>query len=111
MAALLLMLATGCVAPLSDSAEPGFKKDIKPLLARHCLKCHGIEAREAELDLRTLKRALAGGGSGPVVVAGQPDESLLLEMIMDEKMPPKAPGLDEAQIALIRRWILAGARP
>jgi mono/diheme cytochrome c family protein len=109
--ALGAMLMAGCVAPSPESAGLGFQRDIRPLLARYCHQCHGLEARESELDLRTLKSALAGGDSGPVIIPGKPDESLLVDMLVDDRMPPKGSKPDATQIALIRRWVMAGAPP
>src|SRR5712692_4093028 len=65
--------------PGQPSREPGFTTDIFPLFQAKCLRCHSGKTPKAELDLSTLPGVLKGGESGPVVVPGKPQESLLLE--------------------------------
>ncbi|MCH7729542.1 MAG: DUF1549 domain-containing protein, partial [Planctomycetes bacterium] len=87
-----------------------FEKDIAPIFAKRCYKCHGAETREAELDLRTVSAMLKGGERGAVLVRGYPENSELLEMITAGKMPPEnEPPLTRKEIANLRRWIKLGA--
>jgi hypothetical protein len=87
-----------------------FETDVAPILAKHCLKCHGGEKREAGLDVRRRFSLLSGGDSGAAIVAGQPKQSLLLELIGDELMPPEGePRLTADDIAVLRKWIATGA--
>src|SRR5438445_9804797 len=58
-----------------------FVRQIAPLLEERCVACHRGDRDEGGLDLSTSRRARAGGDGGPAVVAGKPEESLLLEMI------------------------------
>ena len=114
LAALLtLVLGVGCGKKASSDGESplGFARDIKGIMSRYCFECHGVEHKEAELDLRTVESILAGGESGPAIVPGKPDESILFEMIHDEQMPPegKMPGVDD--IERVRQWIASGAKP
>ena len=114
LAALLVMvLGVGCGKKASPDGESslGFYRDIKGILSKFCFECHGVKHKEAELDLRTVESILAGGESGPAIVSGKPDESILFEMIHDEQMPPegKMPGADD--IERIRQWIASGAKP
>jgi hypothetical protein len=89
---------------------PRFETDIRPLLEAKCLRCHGDKTRKADLDLRTLATILKGGESGPAVVPGKPEMSLLFEKVHEGMMPPgKKDRLLEAEVALLRRWIEAGA--
>src|SRR5262245_3572203 len=91
--ALLLPFLSG-----SARAEPvDFSRDVRPLLSRHCFKCHGPDdqARKAKLRLDRREAATAGGRSGtPAVVPGKPDESELVRRILaaddTEVMPPPA---------------------
>jgi len=94
---------------------PDFAKDIRPLLKTHCVKCHGEEKQQGGLRLDTKSAALQGGDSGrPSIVAGKPDESLLIEMVtskdIDQRMPLKAEPLKGAEVELLKRWIHAGAQ-
>jgi hypothetical protein len=95
-----------------------FTRDVRPILARHCFKCHGIDdkARKAGLRLDVREAALRPSRSGtPAIVPGKPDESELIRRIFAadgrEMMPPphaKNP-LTEADKALLKRWVAAGA--
>jgi mono/diheme cytochrome c family protein len=113
------LLAILFVSPLpSLAAEPGaeidFLRDIKPLLAERCSKCHGPAKQENGLRLDAGQGVARGGDNGPPVVAGKPDESLLIQAVTGKsevisKMPPKGEPLRGEQIELLRRWIAAGA--
>ena len=75
------------------------------------MKCHGDGKLEAGLDLRRRFLIVKGGDSGAGLVEGNPDESLLLQKIDADEMPPKDEGrLDDKQKALLRRWIASGAK-
>src|SRR5690242_160980 len=60
---------------------PSYTGDIRPLLQAKCVRCHGGKARKAALDLTTPAGILKGGESGPVVVPGKPEDSLLYEKV------------------------------
>ena len=107
MLALTLLNLPGVFA-----AEPAsFDKDIKPLFQAKCAKCHNEKARKAELDLTSAAGLLKGGESGPVIVAGKPDKSLLYEKVHSGEMPPKKEDrLSAGEIESIRRWIAEGAK-
>lgn len=87
-----------------------YEKSIRPLLARHCVSCHGEDSREARLDLRTLAGMLAGGESGPAIVRGKPSLSFLVRLVDAGEMPPRGETrLSDAERSILKRWILAGA--
>ena len=91
-------------------AGPSYETDVRPLLGAKCLRCHGPEVKKAELDLSAVATILKGGESGPVVIPGKPEESLLYEMVHDGTMPADKKGrLGEAEVDTLRRWIEAGA--
>lgn len=94
-----------------DPAPLTYSTHIRPLFARACLECHGLESTESGLDLRSVSAMLTGGESGPALVPGNPDESLLYELIHDEQMPPDGDPLTSAERKLVAAWIKAGARP
>src|SRR4051794_28224858 len=84
------LLAGGAAATLADtppaaSEEGGafFETHIRPVLAERCYRCHGAEAPQPKAGLRLDSREalLRGGDSGPALVPGRPDESLLIEAI------------------------------
>ncbi|MCH2203782.1 MAG: PSD1 and planctomycete cytochrome C domain-containing protein [Fuerstiella sp.] len=89
---------------------------ILPILQLRCTVCHGRQKQEAGLDLRTKASILRGGKSGPAMVLGKPDESLVLKRIHAEEMPPldklaavSVKPMDEAEIKLLTAWITADA--
>ena len=87
-----------------------FEEHVAPILKAHCLKCHGRKVRKGGLDLRRRQTMLKGGESGPALLPGNPDKSLIIEMISSEQMPPEDEDrLDAQQIALLQRWVAAGA--
>src|SRR3954451_20271234 len=55
-----------------------FKEHIGPLLAEHCIKCHGGEKTKGELDLTTREALLKGGADGPAIVVGKSGQSRLV---------------------------------
>ncbi|MBI1903628.1 MAG: DUF1553 domain-containing protein [Planctomycetia bacterium] len=94
----------------ASTPAPQYDSNILPIFKAKCFRCHSGEGRKAELELSTHAGVLKGGESGPAVVAGKVDESLLYERVRGGEMPPdgKDPPAKE-EIDLIRRWIEAGA--
>jgi hypothetical protein len=90
-----------------------FARDVQPILAEHCLKCHGPRKQQGGLRLDGKSVALRGGDSGPVIKPGKSAESPLVERITadDERarMPLQGKPLTAEQIERIRRWIDQGA--
>jgi len=89
----------------------GFSRDIEAIMARFCLDCHGVKHREAGLDLRTLQSILSGGESGPAIVPGHPEQSILFDMVHDGHMPPEGKRPGAYQLRRLRLWIASGAQP
>jgi hypothetical protein len=98
--------------PDARAAQDFFETSIRPVLAETCQKCHGPGKQSSGLRLDSRQAMLQGGSSGPAIVPGNPDESLLVQAVAqthDEvKMPPKG-RLPEASIAALRRWVEMGA--
>jgi mono/diheme cytochrome c family protein len=94
--------------------EVDFERDIEPVFAARCIKCHGPEKQKEGFRLDQRAAAFAGGDSGePGLVPGDARGSELFRRIdpVDEldRMPPKGEPLTPAEVALIRRWIEEGA--
>src|SRR5688572_15020566 len=110
-----LALAAGGTAPASGHAAPvDFAREIQPLLAEHCHRCHGPRKQKAGLRLDQKAEAFKPAESGNVpIVRGDPAKSILLKLVSssdkDERMPPKGESLTATQIALLKRWIESGA--
>ncbi|MBI5770536.1 MAG: PSD1 domain-containing protein [Verrucomicrobia bacterium] len=103
------------VAGLSAADLQFFESKVRPILTKHCYNCHSAEADKARggLLLDTREAVLAGGNTGPALVPGKPDESLLIEAIRykteDLQMPPKGEKLSDEQIATLTEWVRRGA--
>lgn len=90
--------------------------DVIPILLRRCTVCHGLRRSEAGLDLRSKASILRGGKSGPAMVVGKPEESLLIKKTRAGQMPPRdrlvevsVKPIEPAEIDTIAKWIAAGA--
>ncbi len=101
--------------PIGAKPDPAeeefFEAKVRPVLAEHCLECHGAEKSKAGLRLDGRASMLKGGDAGPAVVPGKPDESTLVEAIRydgDVQMPPKGK-LKDAEIAALTDWVKRGA--
>lgn len=98
----------------ADTPNAFFETKIRPLLAEKCYSCHGEEKAKGGLRLDHIDAITKGGESGPALVKGAPEESLLIEAVLrsnpDFSMPPKdAEALSEAQITNLKKWITMGA--
>ena len=90
-----------------------FENEIHPILAERCFTCHGPEKQKSGLRLDLQEPAMHGGDSGAAIVPGDPDTSLLIQLVTgsdpDRVMPPKGEPLTGEQIAKLKAWIAAGA--
>ena len=94
-----------------SSAPLLFEKDIRPIFKTHCFQCHGEDGKEnGDLDVRLKRLLLEGGEHGPAIVSGRPDKSLLFQKVRDGKMPKDQAKLSKEEIAIIREWIVQGAK-
>jgi hypothetical protein len=118
---LCALLAVGSPGPAQDAAPKpvDFTREVQPLLANHCLLCHGPDskARKADLRLDSFEGATAALDEGRrAIVPGDPARSEILKRVTaadpDDVMPPVKTGkkLSPAQIDVLRRWIVGGAR-
>ena len=93
--------------------EAFFEKKIRPVLAETCFRCHGGQKTSGKLRIDSAEALTKGGESGPALVPGNPDESLLLKAIRREEgvsaMPPDKP-LPREVVADFTAWIKAGAK-
>jgi hypothetical protein len=115
---LWLTLATACLAlappALAEDAASFFESKIRPVLVEHCYKCHSGQARSPKGGLRldSPEDLRKGGGSGPAILPGKPEESLIVKALSHEgevaEMPPDEK-LPDAVVADFRRWVAAGA--
>ncbi len=89
-----------------------FKKQVRPVLTQHCLKCHGGKKTEGEFDLADREGLLRGGASGQAIIVGRGRDSLLYKLVThgkNPKMPFQSKKLPDEAIASIATWIDLGA--
>lgn len=87
--------------------------DVRAILTRHCLKCHGPTKQSGGLRLDDIQAMRDGGDSGPAIQIEEPEASLLLRAVRREEdvsaMPPEGEPLSSEEIATLTRWVRAGA--
>jgi len=92
-----------------------FSRDIAPLLVASCQGCH-LQTNQVRngLSMDNFTRLLQGGGAGPLLVPGNPDDSLLIKklrgMADGQRMPLNRPAWSDQQIELVSTWIREGAK-
>jgi len=114
-----LVSSTGLLAATPASLDAAgvemFEKHIRPIFVENCYKCHSAEAEKVKggLLLDTREGILKGGETGPAIVPGNPEKSLLIKAVRytDEnlQMPPKNKKLSSEQIADLEAWVKMGA--
>ncbi|MCE2880993.1 MAG: PSD1 and planctomycete cytochrome C domain-containing protein [Planctomycetaceae bacterium] len=126
---ILLFLTSAASAQMMQEADPSaaseqrpltadelkfFESKVRPLLIANCYGCHSTSGGKAKggLKLDTRDATLKGGNSGPAVVPGDADSSLLVRAVRyhdeDSAMPP-AGKLPDADIATLEQWVAMGA--
>ena len=99
----------------ADARITFFRQAVRPILVNRCYRCHNPRRAEKSggLDQTAIAGLLAGGRSGPAIVPGRPDESLLIQAVRgtdpDLWMPPGDKKLSQEQIAALERWVAQGA--
>jgi WD40 repeat protein/mono/diheme cytochrome c family protein len=115
LAAVPIVLVAACVAlvrPVSGAEPPvSYTRDIVPLFKRSCTGCHHPGKLKGQLDLTTYAAFRKGGKHGPGFVPGKAAESRVVEEISgaEPSMPEEGDPLSKAEVALVERWIAAGA--
>ncbi|MDG2223196.1 MAG: PSD1 and planctomycete cytochrome C domain-containing protein [Rubripirellula sp.] len=109
-----ICLSVLLIAPIHAADPPDYALDIQPLLAAHCIVCHGPDEAEAGLRLDQFATASEALDSGKyAIVAGNPEKSELLHRVRiteeSARMPPDGPRLSKHEIDLLTRWIQQGA--
>ena len=101
------VLPTETVAAEAASGV-SFANDLEPIFDKRCLNCHGGEKTQKGLSLLSYKTLMAGSTNGQVVIPGDPDNSVLVQLIEAGKMPKRGPHLLPAEIEKIKAWVAAG---
>src|SRR5688572_1879224 len=106
VAILLIILGFDSIAA---AERVDYQRDVKPLLAKHCLACHSPLRQKSGFRIDTGALLIQGGESGPAVVPGNSSQSRLIHALTGtegmSQMPPEGEGerLNAEQIELVRR--------
>jgi len=119
-ALLTLYMGSQLCGPAQTASRPGSSEisqhTILPVLMRHCWACHGPTVHESDLDLRSRSAMARGGSTGPALIPGNAEASLMIRRMRSGDCPPKkrlveagVKPMPESAIARIAEWIAAGA--
>jgi hypothetical protein len=122
MRVITVMLGLAVVLPAEVASAnerregPSFNREIRPILRKHCIVCHGGVKRASGLSFIDREQATGVAESGDVVIVpGKPEESYLIDRVSSDdaayRMPPPehGPALSAEEVELLRAWIAAGA--
>ncbi len=120
-----LVLATCTGRPTHVQAAPAaqdaaslkfYSEKVVPIFQANCYRCHGGMNHRGGFQMDTRAGMAKGGHDGVVIVAGHPEQSLLVKLIRHEgpkddpmDMPPHKDKLSDADIATVEQWVKAGA--
>jgi hypothetical protein len=110
----VLLLFAGVVVWQLLRRPVDFSAEVKPILNRHCISCHGGVKQSGGFSLLFQEEALAPTASGqPAILPGRPAHSEMIRRLLsddpEERMPHKKPPLSRSEIRLLRRWVRQGA--
>ncbi len=113
--ALLCLTAVSVTAPAEnparDDAGGFFDKRVAPILSKRCLGCHNNDLNDGGISFLDRDSLIKGGGRGPAVVPGKPEDSVLIHAVRqdgDLKMPPGGK-LSARETAALIEWVRRGA--
>ena len=111
---LLIVLVAGYLF-LMPSRTVDFSADVKPILNKKCISCHGGVKKQGGFSLLFREEALAETKSGkPAIIPGDPDASEMIRRLTlkdeEERMPYKEHPLADDEITVLRTWIKQGAK-
>src|SRR2546422_7590215 len=95
-------------APSTAQSAEYFEAKVRPVLAANCYDCHTDE-RMGGLRVDSRDALLKGGESGPAIVPGDPDKSLMIQAIRqtDKLKMPKGGHLKPEEIDALTEWVKA----
>jgi Protein of unknown function (DUF1553)/Protein of unknown function (DUF1549)/Planctomycete cytochrome C len=109
---LLILCAPTVISAGTPEQDEFFELKIRPILANRCYACHATTVM-GSLAVNSREGLLKGGKSGPAVVPGNPDASLIIQAVLQTnpamKMPMGQGRIPDSEIALLSSWVKAGA--
>lgn len=112
-APLMLIVMAFSTPARGEDRQISYEKDVMPIFKASCLSCHKPDKKKGKLDMSTYADLRKGGKQGDPIKPGDPDKSLLVQMISGKEpdMPEKGDKLSDAQVKVISDWIKQGAKP
>ncbi|MCA9077830.1 MAG: hypothetical protein KDA93_22575 [Planctomycetaceae bacterium] len=111
---IIVCLTSGLTLVADDEpTTPDFTKDVAPILTKYCAGCHNDDDREGGLSLESFASLQLGTDDGPALLPGDATGSRIIRVLSGEEplMPPEdEPRPSEAELAILTRWIDAGAK-
>ena len=111
LALVLATAASGGDRLAAAEKPPTYEQDVLPIFKEKCCGCHNAGKRAGGLDLTSYQQMQAGGNSGDVLAAGDPDGSYLWQVASHESepvMPPNADRIPDSMLAVLKKWIIGG---
>ena len=100
------------LSPIFLNAKIDFVHQVMPILKKNCAECHTDGKKKGGLSMNTRAEFLAGGENGEMAVPGNIEDSWFLELVesddLDERMPPKGPGVSPEQFKILHQWVKEG---
>lgn len=93
----------------SSSATVSFSADVMPIFVDKCIQCHGVESKKEGLDMRTYDDLIKGSRKGAVLVPGNANESLFVQLIIAGEMPNRGEMVTPEELQILMDWVNQGA--
>lgn len=103
------VLPTDTAIVPNTTASVSFVNQIAPIINTYCVECHGGARIREGLNLTTYDGLMAGSNNGAVIVVGNANESLFVDLIAQGEMPERGPAPSTEELQLIIDWINQGA--
>jgi len=98
--------------PATEAPASGlvsYATQIKPIFDNKCIKCHGVESRKEGLDMLTYESLMAGSFNGTVIIPGDANNSLVIQLTAEGEMPKRGPKVTPEELQIIINWVDQGA--
>ena len=114
VAAILIIIAASFIFLTSSERRVDYSADVKPILNKKCIACHGGVKKQGGFSVLFREEALALTKNGKrAIVPGEPGKSEMIRRITEtdpeERMPYKHEPLSKEEISILKRWIKQGA--
>jgi cytochrome c5 len=93
----------------NTSASVSFANQVFPILNTYCVECHGGQRTREGLNLTTYDGLIAGSDNGAVIIAGNGNESLFIDLIVQGEMPSRGAAPSSEEIQILIDWVNQGA--